>query len=169
MTVGAIKVHPLDVQVYHQNTLHGSDCWNYTETPFLIVRDLGGLATPFDTTAEVHKRQWFDKFVRLNTDTARVEAEALLSTLTEDQESLRELVQRILKEVDHYQQVLEYEQEHRQKLPLCPGPIAVETSPHEWLMDVWNKKKTKRQDVAMVEEDEISALIDGLHGLERLG
>lgn len=169
VTVGAVKVHLLDVQVYHQNTLHGSDCWNYTETPFLIVRDLGGLAAPFDTIVEVHKRQLFDKFVRLDTDTARVEAEALLLTLTEDQESLRELVQHILKEVDRYQQVLEYEQEHRQKLPLCPGPIAVEASPHEWLMDVWNRKKTKCQGIAVVEKDEISGLIDGLHGLERLG
>lgn len=36
-------------------------------------------------------------------------------------------------------------------------------------MDVWNRKKTKRQGIAVVEEEEISGLIDGLHGLERLG
>ncbi|KAF2628712.1 hypothetical protein BU25DRAFT_466485 [Macroventuria anomochaeta] len=154
VTVGAVKAHLLDVQVYHQNTLHGTDCWNYTETPFLIVRDLGGLAPPFDTSVEVHKRQLFNKFVQLDINAAKVEAETLLSTLAEDQELLRKLVQRIFRELDRYQQVLEYEQENRQKLPLCPGPIAIEASPHEWLVDVWNRKKTKRQGVAVVEEEE---------------
>lgn len=167
--VGAVKVHLLDVQVYHRNTLHGSDCWNYTETPFLVVRKLGGLAPPFDTTVEVYKRQLFRKIVQLQMDEATNEAEAILATLTDDQEPLKKLVQRILKEAERYQQVLEYEQEHRQRLPLCPGPIAIETSPHEWLADVWSRKKTKRQGVAVVEEEEISGLIDGLRGLERLG
>ncbi|UPX15332.1 uncharacterized protein EKO05_0005781 [Ascochyta rabiei] len=169
-TVGAVKAHLLDVQVYYQNTLHETDCWNYTETPFLAVRDLGGLAPPINTAVEVHRRQIFQKFTQLDVDTAEVEAEALLSTLTEDQGSLRKLVQRIAKEVDRYQRVLDYEREHRQKLPLCPGPIDMEASPHEWLMDVWNRKKTKRQGVVVVEEkQEISGLIDGLYGLERLG
>lgn len=130
-TVGAVKVHLLDVQVYHQNTLHGNDCWNYTEIPFLVIRDLGGLAPPFDTAVEVHKRQLFRKFAQLHTDAAKAEVGPLLATLTDDQEPLKRLVQRILKEVDRYQQVLEYEQEHRQKLPLCLGPIAIEASPHE--------------------------------------
>ncbi|KAF3034622.1 hypothetical protein E8E12_006335 [Didymella heteroderae] len=167
--VGAVKVHLFDVQVYHQNTLHGNDCWNYTETPFLIVHDLGGLAPPFDTALEVHKRQLFWNFIQLQTDEAKKEAEAFLSTLNDDQAPLEKLVQRILREVERYQQVLEYEQEHRQRLPLCPGPVAIEYSPHEWLMDVWSRRKTKRQGIAVVEEEEISGLIDGLHGLERLG
>ena len=169
VTVGAIKAHLLDVQVYHQNSLHGTDCWNYTETPFFVVRDLGGLAPPFDTAVEVHKRQLFHRFVQLDADTARSEAETLLSTLNDGQEPLKKLVRRILWDVDRYQQVLEYEQEHRQKLPLCPGPIAIEASTHEWLVDAGNRKKTKRRGVAVVEEEEISGLIDGLHGLERLG
>lgn len=168
-TLKAIKVHLLDVQVYHQNTLHRTDCWNYTETPFLVVRKLGGLAPPFDAAVEVHKRRLFRNFVRLHTDAATKEAESILATLTDDREPLGKLIQRILKEAERYRQVLEYEQEHRQRLPLCPGPIAIETSPHEWLVDVWSRKKTKRQGVAVVEEEEISGLIDGLHGLERLG
>jgi hypothetical protein len=166
--VGAVKVHLLDVQVYHQSTLHGSDCWTYTETPFLVVRNLGGLAPPSDTAVEVHKRQLFCRFVQLHADAAATEADTLLATLTDDQEPLKRLLQRISKEVDRYKQVLEYEQEHRQRLSLCPGPIAIEVSPHEWLADVWNRKKTKRQGIAVVEE-EINGLIDGLHGLERLG
>ncbi|KAJ4381801.1 hypothetical protein N0V86_003166 [Didymella sp. IMI 355093] len=167
--VGAVKVHLLDVQVYHQSTLHGSDCWNYTETPFLVVRNLGGLAPPFDTAVEVHKRQLFCKFVQLHAGAAATEADALLATLTDDQEPLKRLLQRISKEVNRYEQVLEYEQEHHQRLSLCPGPMAIEVSPHEWLADVWNRKKAKRQGTAVVEEERINGLIDGLHGLERLG
>lgn len=168
-TLGAVKVHLLDVQVYHQNTLHARDCWNYTETPFLVIRDLGGLAPPFDATVEVTKRRLFYKFVQLDTDSARMEAETIMSACTGYQEPLKKFVQRILMEIDRYQQVLDYEREHRQKLPLCPGPIAIEASPHEWLVDIWNRKKTKRQGVAVVEEKKISGLIDGLDGLERLG
>ena len=168
VTVGAVKAHLLDVQVYHQNTLHATDCWNYTETPFFVIRDLGGLAPPLDIAVEVHKRQLFDKFIQLDTDTAKSEAEVILSTLTVHQEPLRKFVQRIFKELDRYQQVLEYEKEHRQKLPLCPGPIIIEASPHEWLVDMWNRKSSKRQGVTVV-GDEFSGLIDSLHGLERLG
>ncbi|KAJ4359101.1 hypothetical protein N0V95_002495 [Ascochyta clinopodiicola] len=170
VTVGAVKAHLLDVQVYYQNTLHETNCWIYTETPFLVVRDLGSLAPPINTAVEVHRRKLFQKFTQLDVDVAKVEAGALLSTLTKDQDSLTKLVQRIYKEVDRYQRVLDYEREHRQKLPLCPGPIAIEASPHGWLTDAWNRKKSKRQGVAVVdEEEEISGLIDGLYGLERLG
>lgn len=170
VTVGAVKVHLLDVQVYHQNTLHGKDCWIYTETPFLVVRDLGGLAPPFDTAAEVHKRQLFRKFAQLQTDAAKAEADNLLTSLRDTRTPPEKFVHRILKEVDRHQQVLEYEQQHRQRLPLCPGPIDIEASPHEWVVDLWDRKKTKRQGFAVVEEEMTSGLIiDGLHGLERLG
>lgn len=169
VAVGAVKVHLLDVQVFHQDTLHGADCWIYTETPFLVVRNLGGLAPPFNTAVEVHKRRLFHSFVQLDAHSARSEAQALLSSLEHDKEALRNIIQRILREIDHYQQVLEYQQEHRQKLPLCPGPIAIEASPHEWLVGIWDRKKPKRQEFAVVEEKEVGGLIDGLHGLERLG
>ncbi|KAJ4984613.1 hypothetical protein SVAN01_09869 [Stagonosporopsis vannaccii] len=168
VVVGAVQAHLLDVQVYHQNALHGKDCWMYTETPFLVVRDLGGLVPPFNTAVEVHKRRLFHIFVHVDAKSARLEAKSLLSSLDHNQESLKKIVQRMVQEIDHYQQVLEYEQEHRQKLPLCPGPIALEAAPYEWLVDMWNRRKTKRQGVAVVEE-EFSGLIDGLHGLERLG
>lgn len=169
VAVGAVKAHLLDVQVLHQNGLHGQDCWNYTEAPFLIIRDLGGLAPPFSAAVEVHKRRMFYSCVQLDAEPARSEAQSLLSSLGHHQEASRKVVQRMIRELDHYQQVLEYEQEHRQKLPLCPGPIAIEASPHEWLVDMWNRRKTKRQGVAVVEEEKISGLIDGLHGLEHLG
>ncbi|KAJ8107770.1 hypothetical protein OPT61_g8634 [Boeremia exigua] len=168
-TVGAVKVHLLDVQVYHQNTLHSVDCWSYTETPFIVVRSLGGLAPPFSTAVEVQKRRLFQNFIQHDAKTARLETMSLLSTLDHDQEFLGNFVQRAFQEVDHYQQVLEYEQECRQKLPLCPGPVTIEASSHEWLVGMWNRKKPRRQGVAIVEEDGISSLLDGLHGLERLG
>lgn len=167
--VGAVKAHLLDVQVYHQNSLHATDCWNYTETPFLVIRDLGGLAPPFDTTMEALKRRLFHKFVQLDAFSASIDAEAMLSSLTEAQGLLTKFVNRILKEVDHHQQVFEYEQDHRQKLPLCPGPITIEATPHEWLSDLWNRNKTKRRGVAVAENEELSGLIDRLHGPERLG
>ncbi|XPS92227.1 hypothetical protein M3J09_001631, partial [Ascochyta lentis] len=153
VAVGAVKAHLLDVQVYYQNTLHEKDCWNYSETPFLVVRDLGGLAPPINTAVEVYRRQLFQNFVRLDADTAKTEAQALLSTFTEDQDPSKKLVQRIAKEVDRHQRVLDYEREHRQKLPLCPGPITVDASPHEWLVEAWNRKKSKRQGVAVVKEE----------------
>lgn len=169
VVVGAVKAHLLDVQVYYQNTLHGKDCWNYTETPFLVVRDLGGLMPPFNTAIEVHKRRLFHRFVHLDAESAWSEARLLFSSLDRGQENLKQFVQCMVREIHHYQQVLEYEQEYRQKLPLCPGPIAIEASPHEWLVDIWNRRKTKRQGVAVVEDSDFSGLIDGLHGLERLG
>lgn len=168
VAVGAANSHLLDIQILHQNTLHGSDCWNYTQTPFIVVNELGGLAPPFDTAAEVLKRRLFHTAVEHGSNSARSEAEILLQSLEPDRGTLKRSVQRLVREIDHYEQVLQYEQKHRQKLPLCPGPIILETSPHGWLEDVWNRKMTKRQDVAMLEE-EISGLIDGLHGLERLG
>ena len=151
VAVGAVKAHLLDVQVYHQNNLHEMDCWNYTETPLLIITKLGGLAPPLSTAHEVHKRRLFHEFTHFDEESAQREAEATLSALGYDQEPLSKLLRRICREVDHHQQVSVYEQEFRQKLPICPGPIVVETSPHEWLVDLWNKRKTKRQGIAMVE------------------
>lgn len=152
VTVGAVKSHLLDVQVYHQNNLHGTDCWNYTEIPLLITSKLGGMAPPLSTEHEVHKRRLFHVFTHAdNEESAQREAEATLSAPGYDQEPLSKLIHRISREVDHLQQVSIYEQEYRRKLPLCPGPIVVEASPHEWLVDFWNKKKAKRQGIAMVE------------------
>lgn len=163
VAVGAVKAHLLDVQVYHQNTLHGTDCWNYTENPFLVIRDLGSLAPPLDTATEVYKRLLFHKFSWLDANAAEMEAETLLATLGDNKEQLRKIVQRILGEVDHYQSVLEYERDEPcQRLPLCPGPITIEASPHEWLVNVEDRKKAKGQGVAIVKEEEISGLINGL-------
>ncbi|KAH6633391.1 hypothetical protein C7974DRAFT_433432 [Boeremia exigua] len=169
VTVGAVKVHILDVQLYHRSRWHGADCWNYAETPFLVVRELGGLARPYDTAIEVQKRRLFHAFAQLDAKAARLEANSLLPTLAPIQEPLKRFVQHMVCELEHHQRVLEYEQEHRQRLPLCPGPIDIETSPHERFEEMWDRRSNKRHGVAMVEEEEISGLIDGLHGLERLG
>ena len=151
VTLGAVKAHLLDVQVYHQNNLHGADCWNYTETPLLIITKLGGLAPPLSTAYEVRKRRLFHDFTHADEESAQHEAETTLSAPGYDQEPLSKLFHRMRREVDHHQQVSVYEQECRRKLPICPGPIVVEASPHEWLVEFWNKKKAKRQGIAMAE------------------
>lgn len=168
VAVGAVKAHLLDIQVYHQNSLHGPDCWNYTETPLLIVCELGGLAPPLNTAQEVLKRRLFHVFVQLEPEMARSEAEALIAAHQGVQDSLKKLAHRMSREIEHYQQVLDYERECRQKLPMCPGPVVIEPSPHEWLAELWNKKKVRRQGIAVVGED-ISGLADDLPSLERLG
>jgi hypothetical protein len=123
VTVGAVKSHLLDIQVYHQNNLHGTDCWNYTETPLLIVSKLGGLAPPFSTALEVRKRRLFHDFTHTDKESAQREADATLSARGYDQEPLRKLFHRMSREVDHHYQVSAYEQECRRKLPIYPGPI----------------------------------------------
>ncbi|KAF3006702.1 hypothetical protein E8E13_009066 [Curvularia kusanoi] len=148
-SVGAVKAHLLDVQVFHQNTLHERDCWNYTETPLLIVSELGRLAPPLSTAYEVHKRRLFHIFAHVQTEMARDEADAILSAPGQNQEPLKKLVHRMSRQADHNQQVSVYEQECRQKLPTCPGPVDIEASQHEWLIDLWNRKMTKRQGVTM--------------------
>lgn len=168
VTVGAVNAHLLDVQVYHQNTLHGTDCWNYTETPLLLLRDSGGLAPPYDTAKEVLKRQLFRIFLQLEPDAARSEAEAMTPNLPHDQELLKKFTDRMSRETKHYQRVRNYERECRQKLPMCPGPIIIEASPHEWLVDLWNKTKLKRQGIAVVGKEQAGGLTDSLHG-QQLG
>lgn len=166
---GAVKVHLFDVQALHRNSLHALDCWNYTETPLLVIRDMGGLAPPLDTSMEVYKRQYFQKFVQLEIDKAKAEAQNLLSELDGVNDQATQYIERIAKEIDCHQAIQDYEQNYRQKLPLCPGPITIEASPHEWLMDLSNGKKTKRTGVAIVTREDVHGLIDGINGLERLG
>ncbi|KAF2130630.1 hypothetical protein P153DRAFT_396022 [Dothidotthia symphoricarpi CBS 119687] len=166
---GATKVHLFDVQVYHRNSLHTTDCWNYTETPFFIIRDLGDLAPPIDTALEVYKRQYFSHFISMTADVAKAEADNILALLDDDNEQAKEVVERMAAEIRYHQHVLEYEKNHRQKLPLCPGPVAIEASPHEWLVDLWDRKKTKRKGVAGVKGEDAGHLIGDSNGREQLG
>jgi hypothetical protein len=164
VTLGAIKVHLLDVQLLHRNSIHAVDSWNYTEAPLISIRELGGLAPPPDNALEVCKRQYFHKFVQLTTKEAMNEANNLLAVLDVKNEVARKVVECLYREINCHVLIRRYEQDYRQKLPLCPGPIGIE-SPHEWFVDLWNKRKDKRQGITGMAEGELSSLV---RGLERL-
>ncbi|KAF1941308.1 hypothetical protein EJ02DRAFT_423145 [Clathrospora elynae] len=165
----AMKVHLFDVQVYHQNSLHTVDSWNYTETPLIVIRKLGGLAPPLNTSLEVFKRQYFYKLTQVTTEAAKAEGQNILTALADNNEQARRLIERMVKEIECHRVIEEYEQQYRQKLPLCPGPIQIEASDHEWLVDLWNRKKIKRKGVAVVKEEDITGLTNGINRMERLG
>jgi hypothetical protein len=156
VSLGAIKVHLLDVQLYHRNSIHTIDCWNYTEAPVVITRELGGLAIPIDTAIETYKRLYFHKFVQLSTNEAKMEADNLLAILDVNNDAARQVVERMRHEITCQAKTRQYEQDFRQKLPLCPGPVELET-PHEWLLELWSKRKGKRNGIA--ESQTVSSLI----------
>jgi hypothetical protein len=164
IAVGATKVHILDVQVYHRNSIHAVDYWNYTETPLTLIREMGDLAPPPDTAVEVYKRELFYKFTQLTTDQARIEADSSLPA-TRVQEEM--VLDRIAKEIRCHVAIRKYERDHRQKLPLCPGPMDIEAS-HEWLLELWSKKKNKRNGVAGVRGGTAN-LADSFNGLTHRG
>lgn len=166
VALGAIKVHLLDVQLLHRNSINREDCWTYNEVPLIVVRELGGLAPPIDGALEVHRRQYFHKLVRLTTDQAKAEAQSLLAGLDTGSAAARKVLGRMAEELNCQAEARNYEREFRQNLPLCPGPIGLEGS-HEWLQQIWNKRKTKRNGVAGVDTD-VSGLIKGMHGMSRL-
>jgi hypothetical protein len=166
VALGAIKVHILDVQMYYHNSINTGNCWNYTEAPFIMVRELGGLAPPLDSSLEMLKRQYFHKFVQLTTDEAKSEADNLLVILDANNEVARQVVGYLSREIKCHEAIRKYEHGHRQRLPLCPRPVEIE-APHEWLMELWNKRKGKRNGIANVRED-IDRLVDGFSHLDHL-
>lgn len=161
---GAMKVHLFDVQMYHQNSLHSTDCWNYSETPLLVIRQLGDLAPPVDGSFEVYRRLFFFHVIRMKANARETEAKNFLTPFGEHNDQTKKLVERMDKEMGHYQDTLEYEKNHRQKLPLCPGPVAIEASPHDWLLDLWDWKRAKRSGVEAVKEDVSSSLMKDING-----
>jgi hypothetical protein len=162
ITVDAIKVHLFDVQLLHQNSLHAADSWNYTETPLITIRELGGLAPPLNTALEVYKRQYFHKFTQLTTDEATNAVAKLLAVLDPHNEIARKAVACLHKEIACQVQTRKYEQDKRQKLPLCPGPIDIEP-PHEWYLELWDKRKDRRH--GLTGAVELSSLVEGLERL----
>lgn len=146
--LGAIKVHLFDVQLYHRNSINTVDCWNYTEAPLITTLELGRLAAPLDNALDMYKRLYFNKFVQLKTEHGRIEAENLLAVLSMDNQAARKVVEQIYQEIKCQVKIREYEQDCRQRLPLCPGPIDIEL-PHEWLLELWNKRKGKRNGVTV--------------------
>jgi hypothetical protein len=163
VAVGASKVHLLDVQILHQNSLHPVDHWSYTETPLILIRELGGLAPPLDTSMELYKRLYFYQLTQGPVNMAKVKAEEISATVHENNEQAVKLIKRMSKEIECHLAIKEYEQNYRQKLPLCPGPIDIESSPsaHEWLTDLWNCKKTKRE--FGVQGEDIAGLTGGIN------
>ncbi|KAL5118927.1 hypothetical protein ACEQ8H_003250 [Pleosporales sp. CAS-2024a] len=159
----ATKVHLLDVQLYHRNSIHAKNIWNYMEAPLFTTLTLGRLEAPFDGALEVYKRQLFYKFVHMTAEQAQLEADNLLATLGMDKKAARKAVERIYCEIKSQAKIRDYEQSHRQKLPLCPGPIHVEPA-HEWVQQFWDKRKNKRNGVTGKEE--LAALIDKLERID---
>lgn len=140
--VGATKLHLFDVQVLYRNSINEARTWNYTESSLILVGELGGLAPPHDTSMEVHRRQYFYELTQHSTDEAKAVAEDMLRALPENSEQAKRLMERMIQEIERHLTIREYEKQSRQKLPLCPGPIEVET-PHQWLIDLWNCRKSK--------------------------
>ncbi|KAF2853260.1 hypothetical protein T440DRAFT_477076 [Plenodomus tracheiphilus IPT5] len=164
---GATKIHLLDVQILYQDSVHTADCWNYKEVPLLLFREMGSLSMPSDTSMDVHKRRCFHLLNQGTPQSAKTAAYDLHSKAAEQDESARKLIKRMLNELDYHEATRAYEEKYRQRLPLCPGPVEIEGSTHEWLVDLWDRKKSKRKGVA-VAQDDIADLIDGMNGLERL-
>ncbi|RAR00933.1 hypothetical protein DDE82_006923 [Stemphylium lycopersici] len=140
--LGATKLHLFDVQVLHRNSIHEAQAWNYTESPLILTSELGGLALPQDALLEVYRRQYFYSLTQIGTNEAKLVAEDLLHALPEDSEQAKKLIERMVKEIECHLTIREYERKYRQKLPLCPGPIEIETS-HQWLIELWDRRKNK--------------------------
>ncbi|KAI2476812.1 Ubiquitin-protein ligase [Pyrenophora tritici-repentis] len=151
--VGADKVHLLDVQVLHRNSIHDPQTWNYTERPVIVIRKLGSLAPPQDTSMDVYNRLYFYKLTHALKDDIKLVAEGTIcTTISNTCAEEKRLKADMFKELNFHAGVHEYETQYRQKLPLCPGPIDMEF-PHDWLIDLWNRTKARRK---------------GIDGLERL-
>lgn len=159
--LGAVKIHLLDVQLYHRNSIHDVDSWNYTEAPLFVIRELGGLAVPISGMTEAYKRLYFHEYASLKTEDGLYAAEKTLAALSADQHVERMLAEQIYQELKSQSQIRRYEQDHRQKLPLCPGPIDLEV-PHEWFLDLWKKRKGKRHGMAGDRGVDVFSLSDGV-------
>lgn len=140
--VGATRLHLFDVQVLYRNSIHESQTWNYTESPLILISEMGGLAPPRDPSLEVYRRQYFYHITQAPPNEAKAVAESILDALAENNEQAKVLVECMIEELRRHLAIREYEQQCRQRLPLCPGPIEIETS-HQWLMELWNDRKNK--------------------------
>jgi len=165
---GASKVHLLDVQILYQDSVHTPDCWNYTETPLLLFHELGSLALPLDISMEVYKRQYFYLVNQSTTQASMDAVHALLTTVGQNNEVVLRLVECMQRELNYHTTIRAYEEAYRQRLPLCPGPIDLEGSPHDWLLAIWNKKISRRRGVT-INNDNMTDLVEGMNRIERSG
>lgn len=166
VALGAVKAHLFDVQLFCRSSLDTPDSWKYKETPFLIISKLGRLAPPWDSAIEVFQRLQFYRCNQATTAEAKTGLQNVLMRLNSTDEQIRKLVERMMRELDCHQEIQAYEDSYRQKLPLCPGPVELEGSAHEWLEDSWNGKKSKRKGLTQAEGEGISGLIQDVGGLE---
>jgi hypothetical protein len=139
VAVGAANAHLFDVQVLHRDSLHGAGYWSYSESPLCVVQGLGDSVPPSGFTAEVYNRHIFHRFTRLDLAAARTEVDEVLAILPNHSNPV---LMAIAQEIDHHDEILQYEVEFRQKLPLCLGPVPIEPSDHEWLTDIWSGQKS---------------------------
>jgi hypothetical protein len=138
LAVGAIKAHLFDVQLYYHNSINPIDCWNYSEAPFIIIRDMGRYIYPSIKILELRKREFYHRFSQLTPKEAMDQVSPLYAARYTMDEDSRLFIERIRQELYWQAGTHAYERSHRQKLPLCPGPIDLE-SPHEWYEDMWNR------------------------------
>lgn len=162
---GATKVHLLDVQVLYRNSINISDSWNYTETPLLLFTHLGSLSIPSDQSMEVYKRHYFHLVNQGTLHAAKTTASTLRSRVPEQHRFATDLLDRMLKELVAHEAIRAYEDTFRQRLPLCPGPIDIETSAHDWLVELWSRQRSRRRGVAGVDGKGIGELVLGVDGL----
>jgi hypothetical protein len=138
LVVGAIKAHLLDVQLYYQNSINPIDCWNYTEAPFIIIREMGRYRLETNDILDFYKRQYYHKFSQLTPKEAMSQLNPLFAARYTKDEKSRLFIERNYRELYWQAETHGYERSSRQKLPLCPGPIDLE-GPHEWSQDdLWN-------------------------------
>ncbi|KAF2642749.1 hypothetical protein P280DRAFT_516516 [Massarina eburnea CBS 473.64] len=140
-TAGGSMVHLMSIQLTHQNSLHAHETWIYTESHLLLLKDLGRMLPPPDRFIRFHKRHLHYKLSRLDPHDAHEEVESLSS----DRTDFKDLVERMTTEIRHQEAVLRYEERDRQRLPMCPGPIAVPFQAHEWLVATREEKRNRRR------------------------
>lgn len=145
MVLGASKVHLCSVQLMHQNSLFPSTHWNFTESPLLVLKELGRLSMPTDRALEVYKRRFFATMSRrpLGSDIGRT-FEVLNAAVKPE---LKEIAQRVLEqmatELESHRAIVDYENSRRAHLPSSTGPIPLPYI-HQHLVDKWETRKKKR-------------------------
>ncbi len=123
LVANATKIHLLDIQTLHRNSLHAVDCWSYTETPLQLMQQAGGLMAPRDTAMEVYKRQYFHQLVQLATGEAGMQASVLLAALSINNVQARKVLEAMTDEIKCHQAIHAYEGDHCQPLPWLHGSI----------------------------------------------
>jgi hypothetical protein len=142
--LGASKVHLLSAQVMSQNTLQPINNWIFSETPLFIIKELGRLAVPKDRAMELYKRRFFYHLSRLEPHIAIVMIPELETSVRPELKStVAKLLSRMEDEIGDHQAIISHESFSRQKLPMCPGPIAI-APPHTFLREKCEARKKKR-------------------------